>query len=522
MKLFSLENLPKNITFTPYLLASLAKRYFQLQKNQPKYQSRLLLSWVKQCRNTAFGQEYNFDKIASIDAFQRSVPVMHFDTMEPWIIRAMHGESKVITPGIIERFATSSGTTGASKHLPVTKRSLHANHFKAGTAGLMHYIKENPTTTMFSGQNITIGGSFGINPYTGKKNVGFISAILQKFSPPWAKAMKHPKSRIAYLTDREPKVAKLIASTTKKNITSIAWQPSWSTQFLTKVLETTGKKTITEVWPHMQLVMRGWMAIDLYRDTFKRLFGDNQTIKYYQIYNASEWFFAMQHENDRDDMLLFLNHWVFYEFIPLAAYMVWDYSVSHTVEDVVAWEQYVILITTLAGLRRYVLGDVIVFTGTTPHTIKIIWRTKYHLDVAGECTPWHILEKVLFDAAHQHGLSIKEYTVWPHIYDDGSGAYEWIIGIWRDETIMNNNQPAANDIIIEKFSNTLDEILCTSWSLYDDERHDTHMLKKPIAHIVSDTLFFQRLEKKEKLWWQHKVPKVSNNPSIIQEMLELM
>ena len=419
----------------------------------------------------------------------------------------MRGNKNIISPGYIEWFATSSGTTGTSKYIPVTKKSLQSNHFKAWEAGLMYYIKANPTTSVFAGQSITIGGSFGINPYTGKKNVWFISAILQKSSPIRAKLMKQPKAKIAYLPDREPKVEKIINATSKKNITSIAWQPSRCSQFLLKVLEKTGAKNILEVRPHFQLVMRWWMSIELYKETFAQLLPSEQ-VQYYQIYNASEWFFAMQHANNRDDMMLFLNHWVFYEFIPLDKYLVWDYSIAHTIHTAKIDQEYVILVTTNAGLRRYVLWDTIVFTWLSPYTIKITWRTKYYIDLVGEVMWVSDIEKAVLNTCKQYNLSISDFTVGPHIETSWRKCYEFII--WC------KNHPQNS----EWFINELDKWLCDFW-WYKDERIDTGVISEPIVHFVSPSVFYKRLEKKGKLWWQHKIPKVSNDRKLIEELLEI-
>lgn len=497
-----------HIRLTPLLLSSIAKSYFQVNKNLAKHQYLFLAKWIYQCRNTSFWKKYGFEEISLVEEFQKNVPVHHYDTMRPWIEQAMRGEKNIIAPGHIQWFATSSWTTWLSKYIPVTKKALRTNHFKAGEAGLMHYIQANPTTTMFTWQNITIWGSFWVNPYTGKKNVWFISAILQKNSPIRAKMMKQPKAKISYLQDREPKVDKIINITRKRNITSIAWQPSRCSQFLIKVLEKTWAKDILEVRPHFQLVMRWGMSIDLYKQLFSQLLPSTQ-VQYYQIYNASEWFFAMQHQNNRDDMLLFLNHGVFYEFIPLEQYLQWDYSVAHTIDSVKIDEEYVILVTTNAWLRRYVLWDTIVFTWISPYTIKITWRTKYYIDVAWECTPFQPIKDALFTTAKEYDIVIDEFTVWPWAIENWIWRYEWIIATNSDRS---KNQD---------FAMALDKKLCALWTYYNDERFDTKMLTTPTVHFVSPSIFYKRLEKKWKLWWQHKVPKVSNDRKIIEELLEI-
>jgi phenylacetate-coenzyme A ligase PaaK-like adenylate-forming protein len=496
-----------HIKLTPFILASIAKSYFKLQKNLPKHQYIFLKKWITQCKKTSFWSAHNFSSINTIQDFQRLVPISHYDTMRPWIEQAMKGYKNMLTPGYIEWFATSSGTTGASKYIPVTIKSLKANHYKAWTAGIMYYALANPHSTTFMGQNITIGGTFGVNPYTGEKNVGFISAIFQKNSPLRTKMMKQPKAKVSYMPDREPKVAKMIDITTKKNITSIAGQPSRCSQFLLKVLEKTGKQNILDVRPNFQMVLRWGMALDLYKETFAKLL-PTQSIQYYQIYNASEGFFAMQHQNNRDDMLLFLNHGVFYEFIPLENYLQKNYSVALPIDDVQIGVEYVIVVTTQAGLRRYVLGDTIVFTGIKPHTMKITGRTKYYIDIVWECMPLSEIEKALMKTATKHGITIQEYTVWPHIEPAGKKCYECIIAT------------SKNPHDISAFTKDLDESLC-DFRAYKDERVDTSMISTPMIHFVSADVFYNWLERKGKLGWQHKVPKISNDRALLDELLAI-
>jgi hypothetical protein len=249
------------------------------------------------------------------------------------------------------------------------------------------------------------------------------------------------------------------------------------------------------------------MGVDLYKETFSKLL-PSTTIQYYQIYNASEWFFAMQHENNRDDMLLFLNHGVFYEFIPVEAYRRWDYSEAHTVDTVLLGKEYVILVTTNAWLRRYVLGDTIIFTWLTPHTIKITGRTKYYIDLVGECMPLAPIESAVQKACRAYEVDCSQFTVWPYIEPSGKKCYEVILG-WAT---------APKDIAW--FIATLDKALCEFWG-YKDERIDTWVISQPIVHFLDPSVFYTRLERKGKLWGQHKVPKISNDRKVIDELLEI-
>lgn len=500
-------NLPLK-QITPMAVKTLTAAYFRTYKNRPAKQKEFLLQHIAKNMHTAFGDIYRFMHIGSVIDFQEAIPVHHYDDLYPRIERTLRWEKDVLIRGKIDWFATSSWTTGKNKYIPVTKESLKQNHYRAGLDLMMHYGRNNPDTKIWQWQWLVIGWGFSYNPFTGKQNVGYISAILQKNSPLIAKLMKQPRSKISYILDRHKKVNSMIQSTQKKNITSLSGQPSWCSAYLEKMLKATKAKNILKIRPNFELVIRWGMAIDLYKDTFKRLL-PSSAVHYYQVYNASEWFFAAQHENWRDDMLLFVEHAVFYEFIPFEQYLQKDYSTALTLDEVQKWIPYVIVITNNAWLRRYVLGDVIEFTWLEPHTIKIIGRTKYYIDVAWECTPLQPLDKAIRETAAHFGWSICEYTIWPSVIDANDSWYYELLIEW-------NKEPDCSE---KQFAKQFDKLLCEKRAYYNDERHDTEMLTLPVARFIKPKSFFHWLERKGKLWWQNKIPKVSNDRKMIEEIL---
>lgn len=219
------------------------------------------------------------------------------------------------------------------------------------------------------------------------------------------------------MDNREEKVQKIIETTVDKNITFLNGQPSWGSNFLYKVLEYTGKKNILEVWPNFELFFWGGMAIDLYRAQFAKLF-PSSAVKYYQVYNASEGFFAVQDSNNVDDMRLLTNHGVFYEFIPFEEYGKAN-PTTLTLNEVEIDQNYVIVITNNSGLRRYVLGDTVKFTCLDPRRIKISGRTKYYIDVVGECVTADYTDKALLQACNKTDTIASDYTVAPVTYTGG-------------------------------------------------------------------------------------------------------
>jgi hypothetical protein len=420
-------------------------------------------------------------------------------------------EKNITYPGKIDRFATSSWTTwGNAKYIPITKDNLKQSHMKWWLESLSLYIKNNPRTQFFQGKGLVIWWSFTQNPYTGEHNVWFISAILQKEAPWIGQHFRYPRAEVSYMDNREEKTQKMIEEGLDENITFLNGQPSWWSNFMYKVLSYTWKKHIHEVRPNLELFFWWGMAIDLYKPQFQTLF-PNKQMKYYQVYNASEWFFAVQDTNFADDMRLLTNHGVFYEFIPVEEYGK-DTPTVLTLNDVVVDKEYVIVITNNSGLRRYVLWDTITFTHLTPWKIKIVGRTKYYIDVVGECVTSDYTDKALLEACKKTDTIATDYMLAPITYTGWSirWAYEWII----EFTKLPQNP--------EQFAKILDQELCNHNSYYFDERYDTKVLGEPNIHCVQQWIFYSRLKSKNKLGGQYKVPKVSNDRKNIDEILSMV
>ena len=477
-----------------------------------KYQEKIILDLVKKCKNTVFGKKYGFEYIQTVKDFQNLVPIFHYKDMETWIMYMLKGEKDICYPWKVARFATSSWTTwGTSKYIPITKDNLKDSHFKWGMEVLSLYIKNNPRTQFFQGKSLAIGGGFTKNPYTGEDNVGFISAILQKEAPWIGQYFREPRPEISYMDNREEKAQLMIEETIHKNIVSLSGQPSRWSNFLYKVLEYTGKKNILEVWPNFEFFFRGGMAIDLYRPQFENIFGNSKKVKLYQVYNASEGFFAAQDSNFTDDMLLFTKHGVFYEFIPTEEYGK-ENPIVLTLNEVEVGKEYVILITNNSWLRRYVLGDTVKFTTLKPWRIKISGRTKYYIDVVGECVTSDYTDRALLEACKKTDTIATNYMLAPITYSGWSirGAYERVIEFTK--TPKDDHE----------FAKVLDQELCNINSYYFDERYDTKVLGEPVVHCVKQGTFYDRMKSKNKLGGQHKVPKVSNDRKNIDELLDIV
>jgi hypothetical protein len=375
---------------------------------------------------------------------------------------------------------------------------------------LAWYCKENSKTKIFTGRTIVIWWTFIKNPYTKEDNVWYITAILQKNTPWIWKIFKRPRTQTAFIEDREEKSEKIITESISQNITWITGQPSWCTQFMHNVLEKTWKSNIHEVWPNFEVFFGWWMSVDLYKDNLKELFPDPK-FKYRQSYNASEWFFATQIKNNTDDMLLLTDNWVFYEFIPQEEYWKNNPRIL-TLKEVEKNKNYVLVITTNAWLRRYIIWDTIKFTETGPlYKIKITGRTKYYIDVVGEWTTVEYTDTAIMEACNQTWAIAIDYTVWPIAPKwHEKGAYERIIEF--------NKTPKDS----KNFENILDKELQKAFTNYYDERNYNNTLKKLVIHQVKPGIFQKRLKSKNKVVGQSKVPKLMNNRDTIDEILKII
>ncbi|HRU50472.1 MAG TPA: GH3 auxin-responsive promoter family protein [Candidatus Absconditabacterales bacterium] len=491
----------------------LARNLFKIRQYGKRellhHQETFLFDLIRKCRNTVFGQRYNFKNIKSIQDFQNNVPIFTYKEFKPRVEYMLRGEKNITYPGKIPLFAVSSGTTGKEgKYIPLTNEHLKTSQMRGGEKLLARYCKANPKTRLFAGKTIVIGGTFIKNPYTDKNNVGYITAILQKKSPRIGKLFKRPGLKTSFIENWEEKSNKIIEENVSQNITGITGQPSWCTQFLYKVLEKTGAKNIHEIRPNLEVFLGGGMPVDLYRDSLKELFPDPK-FKYRQSYNASEGFFAIQTHNDSDEMLLLTDNGVFYEFIPKEEFGKEDPQVL-TLGGVEKNKEYILLITTNAGLRRYIIGDTIRFTEIEPfYKIKITGRTKYYIDVVGEGTTVEYTDKAIIEACKIAGGIATDYTVGP-IAPKGleKGAYERIIEFGQKPKDL------------QEFTRILDIEMQKAFSNYDDERNYNNTLKENVVHAVEVGTFQKRLSSNNKVVGQSKVPKLMNNRTILDDILE--
>lgn len=489
----------------------LKKRKHQIElflKYPIDVQEELLLRLVNIAKSTEFGRENNFASIKNYNDFSREVPIQQYESIEPLIERCRKGEQNVFWPTKIKWFAKSSGTTNAkSKYIPVSDDALENCHFKAGKDMLCLYINNNEDAKLFIGKGLRLGGSSAMyednNTYFGD-----LSAIIIENMPFWADFSSAPKQETALMSEWETKMEAIINETVNENITSLIGVPSWMLVLLKRVLEKTGKNNILEVWPNLEVYFHGGVNFNPYKEQYKKLI-PKEDFRYYEIYNASEGFFAIQDQNNSDELLLMLDYGIFYEFIPMDSYD-GENSVAIPLSEVKTGVNYAIVITTNGGLWRYLIGDTVKFTSINPYRIKVTGRTKHHINVFGEELIIENAEEGLKRACEKTNAIVKEYSVAPiFMNDDKSGAHEWIIEF----------EKAPEKLPF--FTEILDNSLKNLNSDYEAKRYNNMTLAMPIVHKARKGLFYDWLKKRGKLGGQHKVPRLSNSREILEELLSL-
>ncbi len=489
----------------------LKKRIHQMElfiKYPNEVQAELLKNLIIKARNTEIGLKYKFSEISSYETFRERVPIQRYEDLATTIERSRRGETNIFWPTPIKWFAKSSGTTSAkSKFIPVSQDSLEDCHYAAGKDLLCIYLNNNPQSQMFTGKSLRLGGSKEIYRENGT-SYGDLSAILIDNMPFWAEFSSTPSNDVSLMHDWEVKMPAIVNETIHEKVTSLAGVPSWMLVLLNNVLETTGNENLFEAWPQLEVYFHGGVSFEPYALQYQKIL-PQENFRFYEIYNASEGFFACQDQNDSKDLLLMLDYGIFYEFIPMDTYATSEEK-AIPLSEVVVDQNYAVLITTNAGLWRYKIGDTVRFTSTDPYKIKVSGRTKHHINVFGEELIIENAETALKKVSLVTNCEIMDYTVAP-IFMEGKekGAHEWIIEF----------KTPPKDFI--RFQQQLDMALQEVNSDYEAKRYNNMTLNMPKIHQARKNLFYDWLKKKNKVGGQHKVPRLSNSRSYLEELLKM-
>ena len=493
-------------------------RRLERLRHQPEaVQARVLAGLLRRARGTEWGRRYGFGEAPTAAEFARRVPVSTYEQLYPALERVLRGQPDVLWPGRPTWFAKSSGTTNArSKFIPVTPEALHHCHYRAGrdmTALATHFY---PQERLLAGKTLSLGGTHGPSPFREAGSgvrAGDVSAVIMAQLPWWAERMRTPPLALALLDEWETKIERIARHVLREDVRTLAGVPTWMIVLLRRVVALAGADDITQVWPHLRLFLHGAVAFGPYRELFGQLIPDAR-MRYLEIYNASEGYFALQDQPDSEDLLLLLDHGIYYEFLPADQ---WDAPDPRPVplRDVELNRPYALVISTNAGLWRYLVGDTVRFTSLAPYRLRITGRTKHFLNAFGEEVVIENAEAAVAAASRATGATVRDFTaapVWFAADADRAtsrGGHEWAVE-------FTGAKPADP----RQFAAVLDATLRQLNSDYDAKRHRDLALAPPLLRVVPPGTFEAWLARQGKLGGQHKVPRLLNSREVLEGVLQ--
>jgi len=485
----------KSIIAKPFA-KRIQKRNYKWANNPVYYQERLLKKLLLQAQQTRFGKDHHFNTIASVKDFQKAVPVRDYEGLKSYIDRVLSGEEDVLWPGLPLYFAKTSGTTSGAKYIPLTKNSMPF-HIKAARDALLMYIAETGNASFLEGKLIFLQGSPVINT-TQKIKTGRLSGIVAHYVPSYLQKNRMPSWETNCIDDWETKVNAIVDETLPEDMRLISGIPSWVQMYFEKLIEKTGQN-ISEIFPNFNLFVYGGVNYEPYRNKFEQLIG--KKVDSIELFPASEGFFAFQDQQDQQGMLLLVNHGIFYEFIPADQFFEAN-PPRLTVGEVELGVNYVMILSSNAGLWGYNLGDTVQFTSLFPHRVIVSGRIKHFISAFGEHVIAKEVEYALQQTTANSGVSINEFTVAPQINpSEGLPYHEWFIEF--DQLPLD----------MADFTTRIDTALQAQNSYYYDLIQG-NVLRPLKISIVKKGGFQAYMKSIGKLGGQNKVPRLSNDRKI--------
>lgn len=500
----SVTSFLNKVYFAPRL-----KEIEQYATRSSELQQRVLQRLIRMAADTEWGKKYGYASIRSYEAFKQQVPIQTYEEVKPYVERLRRGEQHLLWPTPIRWFAKSSGTTNdKSKFLPVSRESLKDTHYRGGQDAVAIYLGMNPQSRFFSGKGLILGGSHAPNLNTPHSLVGDLSAILIENIPSLVNLIRVPSKQTALMEHFKPKMEAIANETIHADITNLSGVPSWMLVLIKHVLEKTGRQTLEEVWPNLEVFFHGGVAFTPYREQYKQII-HSPKMHYVETYNASEGYFGTQNDLSDPSMLLMIDYGIFYEFTPLE-----DIGKENPriccLEEVETDRNYALVISTSAGLWRYIIGDTVRFTSRNPYKFVITGRTKHFINAFGEELMVDNADKGLARACAETHAQVADYSAAPVFMDEHAKCrHQWLI----EFTQMPDS--------LEHFVQVLDKTLKEVNSDYEAKRQNDLALQMPEIVVARPGLFNDWLDSKGKLGGQHKIPRLSNTRDYIEEMLSL-
>jgi len=487
--------------FAKIYAAKVAKQIEKWSNNPIKTQEKVFQYLISQAKNTTFGKDHSFDKIKSYDDYKKQVPVRDYEELKPYVEQILDGKDDVLWKGKPIYFAKTSGTTSGAKYIPITKESM-PYHIKAAKQALLNYIHKTGDASFVNGQMIFLQGSPIIDTYKNIKT-GRLSGIVAHFVPSYLQKNRMPSWETNCIDDWETKVNAITKETFDKNMTLISGIPSWVQMYFEKLIEKSGKK-VGELFPNFNLFVYGGVNYEPYRQKMENLIG--RKVNSVELFPASEGFFAFQDIPNQKGMLLLVDGGIFYEFIPADEFF--DENPTRiSLKDVKLNVNYVLILSTNAGLWAYNIGDTIKFTSLKPYRVIVSGRIKHFISAFGEHVIASEVETALQKAVEGSNIRINEFTVAPQINPkNGLPYHEWFIEF--------ENEPEN----INDFAEKMDSELVNQNSYYKD-LIDGKVLRTLVITKVKNEGFKNYMKSIGKLGGQNKIPRLSDNRKIV-DLLE--
>ena len=481
----------------------------QLWANNPiETQQRVFEDLIRQAKSTQFGVDHHFDQIKTFEDFTNNVPVRDYEGLKSYIDKVVKGEENVIWKGKPLYFAKTSGTTSGAKYIPLTKESMPF-HIEAARNAILHYIHETGNADFVDGKMIFLQGSPILEEKNGVK-LGRLSGIVAHFVPKYLQKNRMPSWETNCIEDWETKVNAIVEETFDKNMTVISGIPSWVQMYFEK-LHQKGGKPVGEIFKNFNLFIYGGVNYEPYRAKFENLIG--RKVDSIELFPASEGFFAYQDSQKEKGMLLLLNSGIFYEFIKSDEFYT-DPEGSgprrYTIGEVELGVNYVLIISTNAGLWGYNIGDTIQFTSLKPYRVIVSGRIKHYISAFGEHVIGKEVENALKEAMEGTTIRVNEFTVAPQINpSEGLPYHEWFIEFDSDAS----GEPENFDLFAEAIDNAM-----RKQNVYYDDLIVGHVLRKVVITKVAKNGFQDYMKSIGKLGGQNKIPRLSNDRKIVDQL----
>jgi phenylacetate-coenzyme A ligase PaaK-like adenylate-forming protein len=471
-------------------------------------QNEIFKNLIASAKKTQFGIDHSFASIQTIADFQKNVPIRDYEDLKPYVERVVKGESDILWPGKPLYFAKTSGTTSGAKYIPLTKESMPF-HIEAARNAILHYIHETGNADFVSGKMIFLQGSPILEEKNGI-NFGRLSGIVAHFVPKYLQKNRMPSWETNCIEDWETKVNAIVAETINEDMTVISGIPSWVQMYFEKLKEK-ANKPVGEIFKNFNLFIYGGVNYEPYRAKFENLIG--RKVDSIELFPASEGFFAYQDAQKEKGMLLLLKAGIFYEFIKSHEFFS-ENPKSYTIGEVELNVNYVLIISTNAGLWRYNIGDTIQFTSLKPYRVVVSGRIKHYISAFGEHVIGKEVEQALKEAMEGTNVRVNEFTVAPQIAPaEGLPYHEWLIEF--------DSEASGEPQNVEEFALKIDAAM-RKQNIYYNDLIVGKVLKPLVIHPVAPNGFNNYMKSVGKLGGQNKIPRLSNDRKIADELSKII